>query len=95
MAGDWVKGDLLRVVRSHSFAKGIAGEAPGRYDIFYHGPDGKFIITRNEIPEGVIVMAIDSCPASGKSSAIRVMHENGVWVANSNFVQRACPEELQ
>lgn len=82
---DWVQGDLLKVTREHTLEKGNSeGIWP---DVFLSknisSDDPKLQIARD-----TVVIALDPCPASGQRAFVRVIHEDGVWVANSNCVAR-------
>jgi len=89
MAGDWAEGDLLKVVRCHYFAKGdMNGVHP---KVFLKDEDEQLISSTDEISEGSVVMACEPCPSAGARAFVRVIHEDGVWVANSNYVQRVWP----
>jgi len=79
--GDWIQGDLLKVTREHTLEKGnLDGVWP---DIFLYknisSDDPKLSIARD-----IVVIALDPCPSSGQRAMVRVIHQDGVWVANSN-----------
>lgn len=90
MMNDWAKGDLLKVTVAHYFAK---GDTDATWPEVFQRNDSGLIVSAEPIPEGAIVMAIDSCPFPGARALIRVMHEDGIWVANSNRVQRIWPAQ--
>jgi hypothetical protein len=84
---DWSKGDLVRVTRSHSLLKG--------------NPDGiwpDILVTpiktsknerdtRADIFNDMVVIALDDMPNAGSYAIVRILYNDSVWVANSNYLQ--------
>lgn len=90
MVNDWIEGDLLKIVASHYLAKADM-EKPWP-DVFLRNDKGNPIYNEEEqIQEGTIVLAMDRAPSSGQRAHVRVVHNGGVWVANSNRVVRVWP----
>lgn len=87
LANDWVAGDLLKVTREHYFAK---GDPEGVWpEIFLRKETTKTVEdTPSEIPIGTVIMALDAKPSSGQPAFVRVLYNDGVWVANSNYIMR-------
>lgn len=83
-SNDWIAGDLLKVTRDHFFSK---GDPKGVWpEVFLK--EGPICDTPFEIPIGTVIMALDDKPPAGQKAYIRVLHDDGVWVANSNNVTR-------
>lgn len=84
---DWSKGDLVRVTRSHSLLKGNPeGIWP---DVFI--PATK--TNQNErnvntdIFNDMVVVVLDDMPNAGSYAIVRIIYNDSVWVANSNYLQ--------
>lgn len=91
ITNDWITGDLLVVTRSHYFVKGNPDSVWP--DVFERIACNEYdnyttVETPTEVPIGTVVMALDPKPELGKYAVIRVLYDNGVWVANSNFIQK-------
>lgn len=97
MANDWIPGDLLKVTKEHCFAKGNPeGIWPDVFCKTSNSNQNEELIHTDEIPCGTVVMALDLKPRAGHRAYVRVLYEDGVWVANSNLVVREqCTTDTQ
>ena len=90
LSDDWVTWDLLKIVRNHYPVKGKAdGVWPEVFEILVNEEGQTTLIESSEvIRAGTVVMALDAKPSAGQKAVVRVLHNDGVWVVNSNYVVR-------
>jgi hypothetical protein len=80
---DWSKGDLVKITKSHSLLK---GDPDGIWpDIFVKRTKENTV--QIEISAESVVIALDDMPLLGASAIVRIIYDDNVWVANSNYIQ--------
>lgn len=84
---DWVTGDLLKIVRQHCF---VQGDPDGIWPNVFKKAEVESVERRisSLVKPGTVVMALDNKPSAGQPAVIRVLYNNSVWVANSNYVTK-------
>jgi len=76
---EWAKGDLVKVTRGHPVCK---ADPDGVWpDVFLKNNDCTV-----EIPHGAVIIAFDDMPLSGQRAVVRVLYDDSIWVANSNYL---------
>lgn len=86
LVNDWVAGDLLKVTREHYFAK---GDPEGVWpDIFLRKEAIKVAVDTPDETIGTAIMALDAKPFYEQPAFVRAFYNNGVWIANSNYIMR-------